>query len=670
LRKYIILLIIFIIIIASLRIKLITATPSTLKVPSQYPTIQAAINAAAPGDTILIEPGIYYERAIVNKTVNVFGTDQTTTIIDGKGKGPILNITATGVAIKNLTIQNAQYYVGIWAEKAAPNTITVTVLNCTFINNYAGITIVRGNRATITKNNCFNNQIGIESSSSTSISITYNSISNTIFYGIYLATQTKTSTVKFNTLTNNKYGIYIHNSHNNTVSLNTIMSTNTSNGYGIRLTMSKNNNIIGNTIRDNYYGIVLWDNATSNHIYHNNFIDNTLQQYHYNTPYEVNIWDTDINPGAQGNYWSDYTGLDNGVGLGRFGEPRVADDGIGDTLTPHQNVDYYPLMHPWSPYPIAYFTYTPEKPHPNEFVTFDATLSAGDIKYYKWNFSDGSPISTEIEPITTHVFTDVGDYNVTLTVITRDGFSNSTSKIVSVIPFRATLDVYTQKTPFSGKGFNQTSDAFAPQELVILYGLVTYNDAPVSDKSVSFNIYDPNGTLYVSRSNITNSEGIAWISFRLENNATFGIYKVLGAVEVAGYIANDTLWFEVGWIINIIAVETVDNMGMQKIDFGKSETVFLNIYLRNIAFTPRNVTLTIVIYDNKSQPIAVSGYQTIVDPGWIALKTLFALMIPEWAFTGPVPAPIYANALTNWPTGSNMGTPYCPEAKVFIIIHP
>jgi len=44
---------------------------------------------------------------------------------------------------------------------------------------------------------------------------------------------------------------------------------------------------------------------------------------------------------GEGNYWSDYTGEDDGSG------GRVAGDGIGDTLIPHWGVDYYPLMNPW-----------------------------------------------------------------------------------------------------------------------------------------------------------------------------------------------------------------------------------------------------------------------------------------------------------------------------------
>ena len=652
---------------ASIKTSFVVAAPRILRVPSEYSTIQVAVDAASSGDTILIAPGTYYERVGITKTVNIYGEKQETTIVDGQQKGPILNITASYVQVKNLTIQNGKYYVAIWAETPPAGTIiSVSVTNCTFIGNYVGVTVVHGLGVTIIQNTFLNNQIGVQIGASNLMTVTNNRIDNCLYQGIYLHTRTGNSTVSFNMLTNNKYGILIDNSNKNNITLNDIVSATSKSGYGIRITTSQGNRIVGNTMGFNYYGIVLWANATNNRIYHNNFINNTLQQYHYNTTLTANIWDTDVNPGAQGNYWSDYTGIDNGSGVGRWGEPRVAGDGIGDTLIPHQSVDYYPLIHPWSPYPIASFTFTPDPPHVEETVTFDATASSGDIISYKWSFGDGSPEVTESDPITTHVYQAVGNYTVTLTVTTRDSFTNSTSKTVSVLSFRLVLDVYTQREPFSGKGFNQSSDAFAPQELVMLYGLVTYNDAPVPDKLVSFNVYDPNGTLLASRSNTTNADGIAVASFRLENNATFGTYLVIGSVEVAGHIAEDYLRFEVGWIINIVGLETVDNLGDPKIEFRKGEAVFVNIFLRNIASTPRDVTLTIVMYDEKSQPVAVTAFQTTVDSGWAELKSAFTLSVPDWGLVGL--ATIYANALTDW--SWNQGVPYCPENSINVTIRP
>lgn len=45
---------------------------STLNVPHHYKTIQAAINAAHSGDTIMIKPGIYHESLqIIKKNISI-----------------------------------------------------------------------------------------------------------------------------------------------------------------------------------------------------------------------------------------------------------------------------------------------------------------------------------------------------------------------------------------------------------------------------------------------------------------------------------------------------------------------------------------------------------------------------------------------------------------------
>ncbi|HMD81737.1 MAG TPA: hypothetical protein VKE92_10545, partial [Anaerolineales bacterium] len=63
---------------------------SSLIVPDNYPTIQAAIDAASPGDTIVVRSGTYFENLTLNKAVTLTAesfdsSDPThnTTIIDG-----------------------------------------------------------------------------------------------------------------------------------------------------------------------------------------------------------------------------------------------------------------------------------------------------------------------------------------------------------------------------------------------------------------------------------------------------------------------------------------------------------------------------------------------------------------------------------------------------------
>jgi pectin methylesterase-like acyl-CoA thioesterase len=83
--------------------------PSTIKVPADHPTIQEAVDAASPGDLVLIEPGTYNEAVkVTTEDITIRGTDRNTVILDGEFEldNGIFVVEADGVAVENMTARN------------------------------------------------------------------------------------------------------------------------------------------------------------------------------------------------------------------------------------------------------------------------------------------------------------------------------------------------------------------------------------------------------------------------------------------------------------------------------------------------------------------------------------------------------------------------------------
>ncbi len=82
-----------------------------IHVPADKPTIQDAVNAAQPGDLILVAPGTYHEAVkVCTSDLTIRGEDRNQTILDGQSK--LTNgftVQADNVIIENMT---AHHYVG------------------------------------------------------------------------------------------------------------------------------------------------------------------------------------------------------------------------------------------------------------------------------------------------------------------------------------------------------------------------------------------------------------------------------------------------------------------------------------------------------------------------------------------------------------------------------
>ena len=371
-----------------------TAQATVRKVPGGYSTIQKAVDVASPGDTIEVSVGVYYENVFVEKSLTFRGEDKDNTIVDGNGTGHVFWLMQNNVTISGFTIRNGDYC-GIKADMSDGHFFTDNI----FSNNLYGIYLYQTNSGSTIVGNTFhsNSMFGIKIAYSSYNNISNNYISHST-YGIKLDDTSESNSIEGNTISETTHGIYIQYSSNNTIernnvssedigiyslysdytnirnntlsecahriqlygTSNSIVSGNTmcgqngdgiylvfassntvdsnlasNNGWGIRTYDSDGNNIIQNTFSYNTYGIYLTINSTENTIALNNIIKNGMQRYQGATS-GANTWYKKISGENYGNYWSDYEGQDtNG-------------DGVGDTLTPHQAVDPYPLMQPWS----------------------------------------------------------------------------------------------------------------------------------------------------------------------------------------------------------------------------------------------------------------------------------------------------------------------------------
>ncbi len=291
--------------------------PRTLRVPTDYPTIQQALDMAKPGDTIFVLNGMYKENIMLNThNITLLGENPDFTIIDGNYAGDVVSVSGNNVKICNFTIKNSGS------------------------SKYSGINIINSDVVTITDNKIINCHYGILDIpfKGENYIIYKNKIMNCGFHGIHIWGQF--STIHRNLIyDNNGSGISLGSNHN-TIYKNEIID----NEYGgLNFHNSSHNNIIENDIIKNKYAMVIQSTSFNNSFYHNNFINNNICIIFEETP-SNNNWDIGYPSG--GNFWSSYPGVN------LFGGPYQSEpgcDGLGDTpyFIDANNQDNYPLIAPF-----------------------------------------------------------------------------------------------------------------------------------------------------------------------------------------------------------------------------------------------------------------------------------------------------------------------------------
>ncbi|RLI45869.1 hypothetical protein DRO69_04350 [Candidatus Bathyarchaeota archaeon] len=367
-----------------------------IEVPIDYPTVQAAIDAAGPEDTIIVKKGIYYERLVIDKSVSLFGEDKMLTVIDGNGTGSVVTINANNVSLSGFTIKNSG--------------------SDTYLSDSSGILIL-GSGCIICDNYLAQNDVGIYIFAACNNTLCGNYVMNSSFYGILVDYSFEVNIISDNVIMGSEldFGIGLDSSSCQVIRNNTIIgclyngifvysftgqkpmenlligNIVANSSIGINLVNASYNIIKRNSVENSViYGLKLF-RAENNVVYYNNFVNNMVSAYSYKSN---NAWDGGYPLG--GNYWSDHESNDEFHGLN---QDKLGGDGLGDAsyYIDTNNVDHYPLMAPiktfnagtWdglsynvdvvSPSVVSNFQFDPDSDLPS--ITFDVSGEIGTNRF-------------------------------------------------------------------------------------------------------------------------------------------------------------------------------------------------------------------------------------------------------------------------------------------------
>jgi parallel beta-helix repeat protein len=213
-----------------------------------FSSIQEAIDAADPGDTIYVYNGTYFENMVIDKSLTLIGENNNNTIIDGRSTGNAVKVNADYVTIQGFTITHS----GLTYPLSGINLSSDynVVQDNIIMNNYYGMTLYLSSDNTISNNIVQNNDhCGIYMSKSTNNTITNNTIQYHTYNGIGVYYSSDANLIHGNNFSNNGF-------------------------CGVNIRISSDNNVIGNNLSDNNIGIHLpQTNTVNDNTFSNNQVD-------------------------------------------------------------------------------------------------------------------------------------------------------------------------------------------------------------------------------------------------------------------------------------------------------------------------------------------------------------------------------------------------------------
>jgi hypothetical protein len=302
-------------------------------VPGDYPTIQAAVDAAGEGDTILVAPGVYSEHVVVS-----------TSGLTLRGAGPVSPVerpsasAGENVVLDGTDLGGVGIGIHVRGASAAEPVIGVDVSRFEVRNFERGITVQWAVETRVSHNYLHDNLdkaapavlgdgYGLELTSAWASDVGHNRISGNGFGGVRIggAPGSTDNTVHHNLIDENGldacvvcgngFGIHVTGaSNNNWVLYNEILGTN-GRGVVIQRPLAQapitgivvaHNRVHGNQRA----GIAIINGATDNIVMHNDARDNNLAVI--GPSFHCNLFDNSIGRNG-GNIWTN--------NLGTFGIP-------------------------------------------------------------------------------------------------------------------------------------------------------------------------------------------------------------------------------------------------------------------------------------------------------------------------------------------------------------
>lgn len=403
---------------------------------ADFLTIQAAVNAANEGDTIIVRDGTYTENVVVNKSLTIKSENGSySTLVQPAEEGldvfkvstdyvNISGFTVTGLGPLTYDPDAVGEVISQGIDIYHSNHCTIaenTVLGCSY-----GIHLLAASNSIISNNNCSGNRdhgIKLDTSSS-------NTVSKNICSGTWHDDNIDLTSSSNNTISGNicvaglDDGIFLSDSSNNQILDNTCENNSECGIHGSGSSNTISNNICndsihgiyigsGNTVTyntvSNNSGYGIWIAGSNSKVYVNNLINSGVNAH----ASSGNIWNSTelIEYGYSGktytnymgNYWEDYTGND------------TDGDGIGDTpydIPGGTDKDYHPLMEPFE----NYFGEALPPPPASLTATANVKITMVGISLNRTEIDYGSVVAGQNSDNESIEITNIGTSNVDVTL--------------------------------------------------------------------------------------------------------------------------------------------------------------------------------------------------------------------------------------------------------------